>query len=252
MSATTCPRDATIIVQHREEDQVSSVTETYRPSVAVIGGTGAEGSGLALRWAAAGYPIIIGSRSAEKAAGASADLNEQLPSGSVAITGGTNAEAAAAADIVVLSVPYSAQEATIDQIVKGSQGKVLITVAVPLKPPKVSTVWQPPGGSAALEAQAQLGDGVKVVAAFQNVSATHLLDLDWQPDSDVLITGDDRGGKQIAAELAAAAGFFGVDAGPLANAGVIEGLTAVLIGINARNKVKGAGIRITGIPRGNA
>ena len=220
-----------------------------KPTLAVIGGTGAEGSGLVLRWAAAGYPVIIGSRSAEKANAVSAELNEQLPSDGVAISGATNADAAAAADVVVLSVPYSAQSSTIDQIVDGSQGKVLVTVGVPLKPPKVATVWQPEGGSAALEAQAQLGENVKVVAAFQNISATHLLDLAWEPDSDVLITGDDREAKQVAIELAAAAGFFGIDAGPLTNASVVEGLTAVLIGINIRNKVKGAGIHITGIQR---
>ena len=160
------------------------------------------------------------------------------------------ADGAAADFIVVLSVPYSAQPGTIDQIIEGSQGKVLITVGVPLKPPKVSTVWQPEGGSAALEAQVQLGEDVKVVAAFQNISATHLLDLAWEPDSDVLITGDDREAKQVAVKLAQAAGFFGLDAGPLANASVVEGLTAVLIGFNIRNKVKGAGIHITGIPRG--
>jgi NADPH-dependent F420 reductase len=221
-----------------------------KPTLAVIGGTGAEGSGLVLRWAAAGYPVIIGSRSAEKANIVSAELNDQLPVGGVAIRGATNADAAAATDVVVLSVPYSAQSGTIEQIVEGCQGKVLVTVGVPLKPPKVATVWQPEGGSAALEAQAQLGENVKVVAAFQNISATHLLDLAWEPDSDVLITGDDREAKQVAIELAAAAGFFGIDAGPLANASVVEGLTAVLIGINVRNKVKGAGIHITGIPRG--
>lgn len=220
-----------------------------KPTVAVIGGTGAEGSGLALRWAAAGYPIIIGSRSSEKADNACAELNSKLPDDSAAIQGATNADAAADADVVVLSVPYSAQKATIDQILEGSQSKVLITVGVPLKPPKVSTVWQPESGSAALEAQAQLGEHVSVVAAFQNVSATHLLDLDWQPNSDVLVTGDGREAKSIAIDLAEAAGFFGIDAGPLANASVAEGLTAVLIGINIRNKVKGAGIRITGIPR---
>ena len=220
-----------------------------RPTVAVIGGTGAEGSGLALRWAAAGYPIIIGSRRAEKADNACAELNSKLPEDSPAIRGATNADAATNADVVVLSVPYSAQKATIDQIIEGSQSKVLITVGVPLKPPKVSTVWQPESGSAALEAQAQLGENVNVVAAFQNVSATHLLDLDWQPDSDVLVAGNSRQAKSIAIELAEAAGFFGVDAGPLANASVAEGLTAVLIGINRRNKVNGAGIRITGIPR---
>jgi len=118
-----------------------------------------------------------------------------------------------------------------------------------LKPPKVSVVWRPEGGSAALEAQSQLGENVRVVAAFQNISATHLLDLDWEPDCDVLITGDNKEAKKAAAGLAVAAGFYAVDAGPLANAGVVEGLTALMIGINIRNKVKGSGIRITGIPR---
>ena len=223
-----------------------------KPTIAVIGGTGAEGSGLAVRWAAAGYPVVIGSRSAEKAASVSAELSALLPEGSATLEGDTNAAAAAAAQIVVLSVPYSAQVDTIDQIKEASQGKVLIMVGVPLQPPKVSTVWHPPGGSAAQEAQAQLGEGVKVVGAFQNVSAGHLKDLNWVPECDVLITGDDKEAKQIDAELTRAAGFFPVDAGPLANSSVVEGLTAVLIGINARNKVKGSGIRITGIPRDTA
>jgi NADPH-dependent F420 reductase len=116
-------------------------------------------------------------------------------------------------------------------------------------PPKVSTAWRPPAGSAAQEAQAQVGDGVRVVAAFQNVAAGHLKDLAWEPNCDVLVAGDDKEAKQQAMTLARAAGFFAVDAGPLANASVVEGFTALLIGINARNKVQGSGIRITGIPR---
>jgi len=219
-----------------------------KPTIAVIGGTGAEGSGLAVRWAAAGYPVVIGSRSAEKAASAATELSQPLPAGSAPITGAANGDAAAQANIVVLSVPYDAQVGTIDQIAAGSQGKTVITVGVPLKPPKVSTVWHPPGGSAAQEAQAQLGEGVQVVAAFQNVAAGHLKDLSWQPNCDVLVTGDSKAAKQIAIELAQAAGFVAIDAGPLANASVVEGLTAVLIGINARNKVQGSGIRITGLP----
>ena len=221
-----------------------------KSTIAVIGGTGAEGSGLILRWAAAGHPIIIGSRSAEKATTVAADLAARLPAGSASITGADNGGAAAAAELIVLSVPYSAQEATIDQIRAGAQGKIVVTVGVPLKPPKVATVWHPAGGSAAQEAQAQLGDDVRVVGAFQNISAEHLSDLAWEPDCDVLITGDDKAAKQVAAELAAAAGFTGIDAGPLANSSVVEGLTAVLIGINIRHKVKGSGVRITGIPRG--
>jgi NADPH-dependent F420 reductase len=157
--------------------------------------------------------------------------------------------AAAAAQIVILSVPYGAQVSTINQIAVACQRKVVVTVVVPLQPPKVSTVWHPPSGSAAQEAQAQLGDGVQVVAAFQNISAGHLQDLNWVPECDVLVTGDDREAKQVAVELARAAGFYALDAGPLANASVVEGLTALLIGINVRHKVKGSGIRITGIPR---
>jgi 8-hydroxy-5-deazaflavin:NADPH oxidoreductase len=220
-----------------------------KPTIAVIGGTGAEGSGLAVRWAAAGHPVVIGSRSAEKASATATELSALLPTGSAPITGAANAEATAAGTIIVLSVPYEAQAATIEQIKTAAQGKVLICVVVPLKPPKVSTVWHPPGGSAAQEAQAQLGEGVRLVSAFQNISATHLKDLAWNPDCDVLVTGDAKETKQLAVDLANIAGFYGVDAGPLANSLVIEGLTAVLIGINARHKVKGSGIRITGIPR---
>ena len=221
-----------------------------KPSIAVIGGTGAEGSGLAVRWAVAGYPIVIGSRSAEKAATVAAELCSLLPPGSAPITGDTNAGAADAADVVVLSVPYDAQHGTAEQIIAGSQGKTVITVVVPLKPPKVATVWRPAAGSAAEELQAQLGPEAIVVAAFQNIAAGHLKDLSWEADCDVLYTGDSKEAKALTRELIAAAGFFGVDAGPLANSSVVEGLTAVLIGVNVRNKVQGSGIRITGIPRG--
>lgn len=218
-----------------------------KPTIAVIGGTGAEGSGLAVRWAAAGYPILIGSRSADKATTAAAEMRELLPAGSATIDGATNGDAATQSDIVVLSVPYDAQEGTIAQIIDGAQNKIVVTVGVPLKPPKVSTVWHPVGGSAAEEAQAQLGENVQVVAAFQNISAGHLRDLSWQPDCDVLVAGDKKAAKEMAITLAEAAGFVGIDAGPLANASVLEGLTAVLIGINIRHKVKGSGIRITGL-----
>lgn len=220
-----------------------------KPTLAVIGGTGAEGSGLALRWAAAGYPVIIGSRSAEKARQVGSQLHSQLPPDSAALIGESNLAAAAAANVVVLSVPYSAQVDTISQIVDACRDKVVVTVVVPLQPPKVSTVWRPAGGSAAQEAQAQLGPTARVVAAFQNISAAHLQDLSWEPHCDVLVAGDDKEAKQVAMTLARDAGFFAVDAGPLANASVVEGLTAVLIGINVRNKVKDSGIRITGIAR---
>ena len=220
-----------------------------KPAIAVIGGTGAEGSGLVVRWAHAGYPIIIGSRSAEKADAVAAELRALLPDGHAPISGATNAAAAEAGDIVVLSVPYDSQPGMVEQIVAGAQGKIVMTVVVPLRPPKVSVVWRPAAGSAAEELQAQLGEKVQVVAAFQNIAAGHLRDLAWQPDCDVLYTGDSKEAKATAAQLIRDAGFFGVDAGPLANSSVVEGFTALLIGVNARNKVKNSGIRITGIPR---
>lgn len=219
-----------------------------KPTLAVIGGTGAEGSGLALRWAAAGYPILIGSRSQERASAAATELNSFLPAvGAARIGGDTNAGAAAAAEVIVLSVPYDSQAGILEQVRAGCQGKTVVSVVVPLKPPRVSRVWSPPGGSAAEEAQALLGEGASLVAAFQNISATHLKDLGHAVDCDILITGDDKGAKQTAMELAEAAGMRGIDAGPLVNSNVSEGLTAVLIGINIRNKVQGSGIRITGL-----
>lgn len=220
-----------------------------KSTVAVIGGTGAEGSGLALRWAVAGHPVVIGSRNTEKAATVSAELEALLPEGSGSILGATNADAAAAGDVVVLSVPYSSQEGILRQIAEGCRGKVLVTVGVPLKPPDVTTVWRPPGGSAAEEAQAQLGAEVRVVTAYQNIAAGHLRDLEWKADSDVLITGDDADAKETVAELVRESGFFSIDAGPLANSSVIEGLTPVLIGINIRHRAGGAGVRITGLAR---
>ena len=225
----------------------NSELKTAVPTLAVIGGTGAEGSGLALRWAAAGYPILIGSRSRDKAQAAAAELGALLPAKGAAIEGATNAAAAAAADVVVLSVPYDSQNGILQQIRAGCQGKTVVSVVVPLKPPRVSRVWRPPAGSAAEEAQALLGEDARLVAAFQNISATHLRDLSHSVDCDILITGDDKEAKQTAIELAQAAGMRGIDAGPLVNSSVSEGLTAVLIGINARHRVKGSGIRVTGV-----
>jgi hypothetical protein len=215
-------------------------------TVAVLGGTGNEGPGLARQWAKSGrYRVIIGSRQAEKAAGVAAELNEKL--GQNLLEGLANEDAAKAADICVLTVPYSAQGPTLTQLREVLQGKILVDVTVPLKPPRVSHVNVPPGGSAGQEAQAILGEGVRVVSAFQNISATHLSEDHDHIDCDVLICGDDKEAKAEAMALAEAAGMRGIDAGPLQNAVVVEGLTAVLIGINIRHKVKGAGIKITGI-----
>jgi NADPH-dependent F420 reductase len=218
-------------------------------TIAVIGGTGREGPGLALRWAKSGrYQVLIGSRQQEKAERVAAELNARL--GRNLIRGMVNPDAAAAADMVVLTVPYSAHVPTLESIRAGLRGKILVDVTVPLQPPQVSRVHIPPGGSAAAEAQALLGDDVRVVAAFQNVGAAHLQDPDHLIESDVLVCGDDSEAKAEVIALAEAAGMRGLDAGPLQNAVVAEGLTAVLIGINIRYQAKGAGIRITGIDQG--
>ena len=215
-------------------------------TIAVLGGTGNEGPGLARRWAHSGqYKVIIGSRQAEKAERVAAELNAQL--GQDLLTGLANEDAAHAADICVLTVPYAAQAPTLTGLKEILQGKILVDVTVPLAPPKVSRVNVPPGLSAGLEAQAILGEGVRVVSAFQNIGAVHLADDHERIDCDVLVCGDDKEAKAEAIALAEAAGMRGIDAGPLQNGIVVEGLTAVLIGINIRHKVKGAGIKITGI-----
>ena len=215
-------------------------------TIAVLGGTGNEGPGLARLWAKSGqYKVLIGSRQAEKGQRVAAELNEQL--GKNLIEGMANEDAARAANLCVLTVPYSAQGPILTALIDLLQGKILVDVTVPLKPPKVARVNVPAGGSAGQEAQAILGDGVRVVSAFQNVGAAHLAEGGDHIDCDVLVCGDDKEAKAEAIALAEAAGMRGIDAGPLQNAVVIEGLTSVLIGINIRNKVKGAGIKITGI-----
>ena len=217
-----------------------------KKTVAVLGGTGNEGPGLALRWAKSGqYEVIIGSRQAEKAERVAAELNQKL--GQTLLRGLTNEAATQTADICVMTVPYSAQQPTLAALRELLQGKILIDVTVPLQPPKVSHVHVPPGGSAGQEAQAILGEGVRVVSAFQNVGAAHLAEGDSHIDCDVLVCGDDKEAKAEAIALAEAAGMRGIDAGPLRNGVVVEGLTAVLIGINIRHKARGAGIKITGI-----
>lgn len=223
-----------------------------KPTIAIIGGTGDEGSGLAMRWVAAGYDVIIGSRKAEKATRRAREIGEEAGDRAVgSLTGLPNAQAAEAGDVVVVTVPYKAHQPTLAGIRDAVQGKIVVDCTVPLQPPKVSHVNVPAGGSAAQEAQDALGDGVTVVSAFQNVSATKLRDLDADVNCDVLVCSDDQDAAQNVMELARDAGMFALYAGPLQNSVVVEGLTSVLIGINIRNKVKGAGIRITNIPREN-
>jgi NADPH-dependent F420 reductase len=224
---------------------MSDESANRMPTIAVLGGTGKEGSGLAVRWALNGYKVIIGSRSAERAHERVVELNAEI--GGDYLSGMENSEAAQAADLIVLSVPYSAHKSTIEDVKSHIAGKIMIDLTVPLNPPHVNTVFVPEGNAAALEAQSYLGNTATVVAAFQNVSATKLKDPKADVNCDVLICGDDVNAKGQVIELAKAAGMRGIDAGPLANAVAVEGLTPVLVHINKTYKVKGAGIRITNL-----
>lgn len=219
-----------------------------KPVIAVLGGTGKEGSALGLRWAHAGYRVILGSRTEERATAVAAELKPLLGSRG-RLEGMANADAAKQATLIVLAVPYSAQRSTAMEVKDALAGKILVDVTVPLVPPKVDSVQLPEGGSAVLRLQRELGPGVRVVSAFQNVSSVHLKDLGHAIDCDVLVCGDDADARQQVIELAEAAGMVAWHAGMLANSAASEALTSVLIAINKRYKVPGAGIRITAVPR---
>jgi NADPH-dependent F420 reductase len=210
------------------------------PTIAVLGGSGELGSALARRWAQAGYPVIIGSRTIERAIEAAAEISEQ-------VHGAENVAAAEAADIIVLAVPYSNHAHILESVRHAASGKIVLDVVVPLVPPKVSVVQLPQGGSAALEAKAILGADVKVVSAFHHVGAAKL-HAGGEIDCDVLVFTDDKAARDVVITLAETAGMRGINGGVLANSVAAEALTSVLIGINRRYKVNGAGIRITGIP----
>jgi NADPH-dependent F420 reductase len=211
-----------------------------KPTIAILGGTGDLGSGLAKRWLAAGYPIVIGSRSADKAGVFAKELGEGA-------RGEDNIGAAKAGDIVVVAVPFASHEATLLEVKDSVQGKIVVDAVVPLVPPKVSVVQLPAAGSAAQIAQNLLGDGVRVISAFHNVGAAKLHAGD-RVDCDVLVFGNDKAARDIVIGLANEVATCGIDGGVLANSAAAEALTSVLIGINRRYKVSGAGIRITGLP----
>lgn len=214
-------------------------------TLAVLGGTGKEGKGLAYRWARAGYKVLIGSRTPQKAVAVAEELSMML-GGQALIEGWGNREAAQSADISILTVPYAAHRATLESVKDVVQGKLFIDVTVPLVPPKVSKVQMPQAGSAAQEARQILGEGVEVCSAFQNISHEHLLG-DGNVECDVLVTGTGANARAEAIKLVEAAGLTGWDAGPLENSVVVEGLTSVLIGINKKYGSMHAGIKITGI-----
>ena len=241
------------------------------PAIAVLGGTGSEGWGLALRWAVAGYPVIIGSRSAERAQEAAAAIETAAgehiaPSAldidrtelarrlarpvaeTILVRGMPNSEAAEACQIAVLTVPFAAQIPTVEEVRSSLTGKILVDVTVPLVPPKVLRVQLPAGGSAVAAIQDMLGEDVRVVSAFQNIAAAHLKDLDHDIDCDVLVCSNSKAAREDIIQLAKDAGMRAWHGGPIANSAVAEALTSVLLFINRNYGIDGSGFRITGTP----
>lgn len=224
------------------------MSEDKKPIIAILGGTGDLGTGLARRWAQAGYEVIIGSRTQDKAEAAAADLKKIMTERGVAavqVKAMDNLAAAQAADIVAMTVPFSHQSSTLESVKAALQGKILIDVTVPLVPPKVARVQLPPQGSAGQIAQEILGENVRVVSAFQNVAAHHLQEGHGL-DCDVLVCGDSKDARTAVIELVEAAGMRGFHAGSIANAAAVEAMTSVLIFVNKQYSCH-AGIRLTGL-----
>lgn len=208
-------------------------------TIAIIGGTGHLGSAIAWRLAKAGRRVIIGSRAAESAQAKAAELGHGL-------AGMSNADAARAGDIVIVTVPFSAQEVTLREIAPLVAGKIVVETTVPLVPPKVMRVQLPAEGSAAARAAALLGPDARLVSAFHNVAA-HRLAEEGTVDCDVLVFGDEKDAREQVIELARAMDLRGVHGGALVNSAAAEAMTSLLIFINKTYQADGAGVRITGI-----
>lgn len=218
--------------------------------IPIIGGTGALGAGLARRWARAGAPVVLGSRSAERAEEAAAKVREAVPEAEV--TGLENPEAATRGEIVFLTVPFRAQSENLNNLREALRpGQILVDCTVPLaaavsgKATRSLGVWQ---GSAAQQAQEMVPEGVTVISTFHTVGAPNLADLDEELGEDILVCGDKKADKaRVARLIELIPGLRAVNAGALEMARIVEQLTPMLISVNARYKVH-AGIRLTGLP----
>ena len=214
--------------------------------IGILGGTGKEGAGLGVRWAQAGHEIVIGSRDAERARGKAAELAAQAPG--ARISGMSNREAAAAAEVVVLALPANGLGATLPEVRDGCRGKTVVSTVVPLTFGGGRLFTPPSQGSSAEEAQEILGPEAKVVASFHHIAAHELSATDHAIECDLLMCGGDAASKATVAELGTSMGLRAVDVGALTNAGPLEGITAVLATVNRRYKLKNSGIKITGLP----
>lgn len=215
-----------------------------RKKIAVLGGTGNLGFALAWRWARAGHEVIIGSRKEDKAQHAASEINERI--GHDSVQGKDNVAAVKASEIVVMTVPYAAHDATIETIVPHLSGQILVDTTVPLKPPKVDVVQLPESGCVAVQTQIMVDDRARVVAAFHNVAA-NLLNKDVEINCDVLVTSDDQEARKEVMQLSEDAGCHALSAGVLANSIAAEVFTSILIHINKTYKTGHAGIKITGL-----
>ena len=213
-------------------------------NIAILGGTGKEGAGLAARWAAAGHSIIIGSRDEERAKGKAAELRERVQK--LTIIGHSNLDAAHLGEVVVLALPAVGLDSTLPPLREACAGKVVISTVVPLTFGGPRLFTPPPAGSSAEEAQDLLPDS-KVVAAFHHIAAHELAETDHAIECDLLACGGDAAARQVVSDLGASMGLRTIDVGALSNAGPLEGITAVLATINRRYKIKNSGIKITGV-----
>jgi 8-hydroxy-5-deazaflavin:NADPH oxidoreductase len=214
-------------------------------NIGIVGGTGREGRGIAIRWAKAGHTVTIGSRDAARGAAMAEELSATH---GVTLRGTGNAECCQGADVVLLAIPYGGHGDTLRELADALGGKIVIDITVPLKPPAVRSVNLPEGQSAALEAQAILGEGTKVVGALHHISSEHLGDPDHAFDCDVLVCGDDPAARATVVSLFADLGLRAIEAGVLKNAIALESMTPVLLFINKKYGAEGAGIRIVGLP----
>ncbi len=213
--------------------------------IAILGGTGKEGAGLARRWALAGHDIIIGSRDGERARAKAAELREETKK--IAIIGHTNAEAAALGEVVVLALPATGLATTLPPLAAACRGKVVVSTIVPLTfAPGSRLFTPPPAGSSAEEAQSLLPEA-RVVASFHHIAAHELSETEHDIECDLLLCGGDAPAKEMVTVLGASMGLRAIDVGPLTNAGPLEGITAVLATVNRRYKLKNSGIKITGL-----
>ena len=209
--------------------------------ISLLGGTGDLGTGLATRLVKAGYKVIIGSRTLEKAQHAERSLGKNTK-------GLLNKDAALQGEIIILTVPFAHQRGIVEECKTELKGKLFIDTTVPLMPPKVATVQLPSEGSAAEITQNILGDDVRVVSAFQNISA-ELLQSDKEIDCDVLVCGNKKEWRQEVIDLVNTLGMKGWHAGMLPNSAAVEAMTSVLISINKHHAISHSGIKVTGLKK---